>query len=173
MKPAFDIGPARPEELPPLGALLVEVYSSLEGFPTPAQQPAYYEMLAQVGRFAERPKVRILVARLPTGGLAGGVLYFGDMAHYGSGGAATQVRDAAGIRLLGVAPSMRGAGLGRALTGACVDVARAEGHAQVILHTTRAMATAWTMYERMGFQRSADLDFLQQDLPVFGFRLAL
>lgn len=39
--------------------------------------------------------------------------------------------------------------------------------------TTEAMRTAWGMYERMGFRRSEDLDFPQEDLPVFGFRLSL
>ena len=169
----MDIGLARPEEHAPLGQLLVEVYAGLPGFPTPAQQPAYYEMLANVGRFAERPAVRILVARQPDGGLAGGVVYFGDMAQYGSGGTATQVRDASGIRLLGVAPECRGLGVGRDLTLACLELARSAGHAQVLLHTTRAMATAWTMYEGLGFERAEDLDFLQQELPVFGFRKKL
>ncbi len=36
-----------------------------------------------------------------------------------------------------------------------------------------AMRTAWGLYERMGFARSEDLDFLQQGFPVFGFRLPL
>ncbi len=35
------------------------------------------------------------------------------------------------------------------------------------------MRTAWGLYERMGFARSEDLDFLQQGFPVFGFRLPL
>jgi hypothetical protein len=35
------------------------------------------------------------------------------------------------------------------------------------------MQTAWKMYEGIGFQRSADLDFIQGQLPVFGFRLLL
>ena len=32
------------------------------------------------------------------------------------------------------------------------------------------MQVAWKMYEDMGFRRSADLDFMQGKLPVFGFR---
>jgi hypothetical protein len=35
------------------------------------------------------------------------------------------------------------------------------------------MQTAWKMYEKMGFVRSLDLDFMQGQLPVFGFRLKL
>jgi hypothetical protein len=36
-----------------------------------------------------------------------------------------------------------------------------------------AMQIAWKMYENLGFKRSEDLDFMQGELPVFGFRLAL
>ena len=164
---------ARPGEFEALGRLLVEVYSGLAGFPTPAEQPQYYELLANSGRFAERPHVRLLVAISPQGELVGGVVYFGDMADYGSGGSATAVMDASGIRLLGVAPRFRGFGAGRALTLACIALARQAGRSQVILHTTRAMPVAWRLYERLGFTRSADLDFEQLGLPVFGFRLGL
>ncbi len=44
----------RPEEFQALGQLLVGVYSGLEGFPTPAQQPRYYEMLATIGDFTQK-----------------------------------------------------------------------------------------------------------------------
>ena len=170
---ALEIRDARADEFAALGQLLVEVYSHLEGFPTPAEQPAYYAMLADIGRFTERPEARVLVARHAERGLVGGVVYFGDMAHYGSGGTATQAREASGIRLLGVSAAARGLGVGRALTEACIAAARARGHREVILHTTQAMPVAWALYERMGFRRSEDLNFLQSGFPVFGFRLAL
>ncbi|MCK7595216.1 GNAT family N-acetyltransferase [Pseudomarimonas salicorniae] len=156
-----------------LGELLARVYERLPGFPSPAEQPDYYAMLRDIVRFTERPGTRVLVALDNDGHLLGGVVYFADMAQYGSGGTATRERDASGIRLLGVDPAHRGQGAGKALTLHCIDLARAAGHAQVILHTTGAMKPAWSMYEALGFQRSDDLDFLQQDLAVFGFRLKL
>jgi ribosomal protein S18 acetylase RimI-like enzyme len=63
--------------------------------------------------------------------------------------------------------------VGKALTAECIRLARDAGHSQVILHTTAAMRTAWTMYERMGFARAEELDFLQEGFPVYGFRLRL
>ncbi len=164
---------AHPDECSALGGLLVEVYSGLDGFPKPADQPGYYEMLANIGAFTGKPGARVLVALSAWGQLVGGVIYFGDMAEYGSGGTATSVRNASGIRLLGVSPEHRGLGVGRALTHACIELARQQAHAEVILHTTAAMQVAWRMYEKLGFVRSQDLDFLQQGLPVFGFRLRL
>lgn len=163
----------KPQESDALGELMVRIYSQLPGFPSPSEQPDYYEMLRNIGAFAEKPGAKVLVAHSADGTLLGGVVYFGDMAHYGSGGTATAETQASGFRLLGVDPQARGSGAGKALTNACIELARKAGHAQVILHTTMAMQVAWGLYERMGFERSEDLDFLQEDLPVFGFRLRL
>ena len=156
-----------------LGQLLVDVYSKLEGFPTAKEQPGYYEMLANIGSFNEQENTQVLVAISTEGELVGGVVYFSDMSQYGSGGTATEVKNASGIRLLGVDPKFRGSGVGKTLAMACIQAARDHGNSQVILHTTEAMQVAWAMYRKMGFQRSEDLDFMQEELPVFGFRLKL
>lgn len=163
----------RMNEAAALGELLVDVYASLPGFPSPAEQPAYYEMLTHIGRFSERPATRVLVALDEQEALLGGVVYFADMAQYGSGGSATSVKNASGLRLLGVSPEARGRGVGKALTQTCIRLARTQQHREVMLHTTQAMQIAWAMYEKLGFVRSKDLDFLQGELPVFGFRLVL
>ena len=169
---ALVIRDARPDEHAALGRLMTEVYAGLDGFPGPAEQPAYYALLADVGRLAAEPDTRLLVAARG-GELAGGVVYIGDLARYGAGGAATRVPAASGFRLLAVRPAARGAGVGRALATRCIELARARGHREVVLHTTRAMTVAWGMYERLGFARAPELDFVQGELPVFGFRLDL
>ena len=51
----LEIRDLQPAEYDALGRLMVQVYSSLDGFPTPLEQPHYYELLANIGRFAERP----------------------------------------------------------------------------------------------------------------------
>jgi hypothetical protein len=43
----------------------------------------------------------------------------------------------------------------------------------LIIHSTKAMKIAWSMYETLGFERSEDLDFKQAELQVFGFRFIL
>lgn len=172
MGAGFLVREARPDEFDGLGRLMVAVYAGLEGFPGPGEQPKYYDMLARIGLMAEKPGAKLLVA-VADGKLLGGVVHFSDMAQYGSGGTATQERDAAGFRLLAVSPEARGLGVGRALVLYCIELARAGGKAQVVIHSTEAMKVAWGMYERMGFRRSPDLDFLQGELPVFGFRLKL
>ena len=173
MSDTLIIRDVRPEECAALGQLLVDVYARLEGFPSPQEQPRYYAMLADIGDFATKKDARVLVALDADGTLLGGVVYFGDMAQYGSGGTATSVTDAAGMRLLGVSPVARGKGVGRRLTEACIAAARVQGHARIVLHTTEAMRQAWEMYERLGFRPAHELDFMQGALPVFGFSLAL
>ena len=156
-----------------LGQMMVDVYSNLDGFPTQLEQPGYYKMLANIGKFSEKKNSQVLVAISNQQKLVGGVVYISEMADYGSGGMATSERNASGIRLLGVDRGSRGAGVGKALTQACIQLAMNKHHSHVILHTTQAMQTAWRLYQSMGFKRAEDLDFLQEKLQVYGFRLQL
>lgn len=172
-KPHYTIRNAEPREFAEIGKLMVEVYSQLDGFFKPAEQPGYYNMLAAVGELTQKPGTELLVAVSPEGQIAGAVVFFRDMQQYGSGGTATQETDAAGFRFLAVAPAAQGQGVGKLLTEACIRKARAFHRTQVIIHSTKAMQVAWRMYEALGFQRSEDLDFSQGVLPVFGFRLRL
>jgi GNAT superfamily N-acetyltransferase len=164
---------AAPDEFPVIGELMVNVYSQLEGFPTKNEQPKYYKMLANIGSLTENPKTKLLIAISSSGKIGGGVVYFSDMKYYGSGGTATSEKNASGFRLLAVDPATRGQGIGKLLTKACIQMAKDEKQKQIIIHTTKAMQVAWKMYEKMGFKRSKDLDFIQVELPVFGFRLLL
>lgn len=169
----YIIRPAKPEEFEELGKLMHRVYSLLEGFPTEAEQPNYYLMLLHIGELTKKPNTELWVAVFPEGKLAGGVVYISDMQFYGSGGTATQEKNASGFRLLAVDPELRGKGIGKLLVEKCIQKAKENNHAQVIIHSTKAMQVAWKMYERMGFVRSEDLDFMQGELAVFGFRMKL
>ena len=169
----FTVRRAEPEELPALGRLVAEAYAALPGMPGPADQPKYYAMVRNAAGRAANPAIRILAAVGSTGELLGSADFIEDMAHYASGGTASTRKNASGIRLLAVAPGARGRGIGKALTLDCIARARVLERATVVLHTTRAMQTAWRMYEQLGFQRSPDLDFRQGDLEVFGFELDL
>ena len=172
METPFVIREAEPGDFQALGQVMAAVYEGLEGFPGRVEQPKYYEMLDAIGLMAKKPGAKLLVATVE-GRVLGGVVYFSDLAQYGSGGTATQERNASGFRLLAVSPEARGTGLGKGLVEACLSLAKEHQHRQMIIHTTEAMKVAWGMYERLGFRRSPDLDFLQGALPVFGFRLDL
>jgi GNAT superfamily N-acetyltransferase len=170
---AHTIRNAKPAEFLEIGQLMVEVYSRQEGFPKQADQPDYYKLLANVGDFTLLPGTELLVAVSPQDKIEGAVVYFNEMKNYGSGGTATRERNTAGFRLLAVDHKARGKGIGKLLTKECINKARTNNLSQMIIHTTMAMQTAWKMYESMGFKRSDDLDFMQGELPVYGFRLLL
>jgi GNAT superfamily N-acetyltransferase len=167
------IRPARADEYESLGKLLVKAYAALPGMPQPDEQPDYYAMLANVAARAAKPALTVFVATNEAGALCGSVDFIDDMRQYGSGGPASEVIDAVGIRLLAVDDAFRGKGIGKALTQFCIARARQLGKMKVVLHTTRAMQTAWTMYEGLGFVRFPAIDFRQGNLEVFGFRLDL
>lgn len=169
----YTVRNAHPSEFQEIGKLMVQVYSQLDGFPKPTEQPNYYNMLANIGNLTQKPNTELLVAVSVDNKIAGGVVYFSDMQYYGSGGTATKEKHAAGFRLLAVDPLTRGHGIGKLLTNACIEKAKNGKLQNMVIHTTKAMQTAWGMYEILGFKRAPDLDFMQEQLPVFGFRLAL
>jgi GNAT superfamily N-acetyltransferase len=169
----YTIRNANPAEFEEIGQLMVSVYSQLDGFPKESEQPDYFRALANVGAFTLKPETELLVAISAENKMAGALVYFDNMTYYGSGGTAINEKNASGFRLLAVDPSYRGQGVGRMLAGECVRKAKERKHQWLIIHTTKAMQSAWRMYENMGFKRSAELDFKQGDFPVFGFRLLL
>jgi GNAT superfamily N-acetyltransferase len=78
------------------------------------------------------------------------------------------------LRLLAVAHEARGRGVGRALVEECIRRARRDGASALGLHTSRSMATAMQLYQRMGFERAPDLDFQPPGAElVEGYRLWL
>lgn len=172
-RPEFTIRHANFSEFQEIGQLMVQVYSQLEGFPTEIEQPNYYKMLENIGDLATKPETELLVAVSSAEKIVGAVVYFSAMQQYGSGGTATKEQNASGFRLLAVDSLTRGKGIGKLLIQECIRKAKDKKHNQVIIHSTMAMQIAWKMYENMGFKRSEDLDFMQGELAVFGFRLPI
>ena len=164
---------AKQTEYAEIGQLMVGVYSQLDGFPKETEQPDYYKMLTNVGELTNRPETEIIIAVTPNQNILGAVVNFSDMQYYGSGGTATKEKNSGGFRLLAVDLKARGQGVGKLLTLECIKRAKNKNLQQVIIHTTKAMMTAWKMYENIGFKRSEDLDFMQGELPVFGFRFTI
>jgi ribosomal protein S18 acetylase RimI-like enzyme len=163
----FTIRPVRPEEYEALGELTVAAYHALED--TMHHQDAYDRRLRDVARRATTSCV--LVAMAPAGELLGGVTFvsgpddpYSEELHEGE----------AGIRMLAVDPAHQGRGIGRALTEACLDRARADGRSRLVLHTGDWMPAAIRLYERMGFHRDPSIDFAPApgiDLIAYAFDL--
>ncbi len=166
----WSIRQARPDEFAALGKLLVSAYAALPGMPSPEEWPPYYAMLENVAARAANPAFTIFVAVDENGQLLGSIDYIDDLTQYGVGSVAT-ITNAAGVRLLAVDGACQGRGVGKGLAKFCIDHARHTGKARLVLHTTRIMQTAWTMYEVLGFVRFPAIDFQVENVDVFGFRL--
>ncbi len=69
------------------------------------------------------------------------------------------------LRMLAVSPIERGRGIGRELTAAALELAVERGAKRVVLSTMETMNVAHRLYERMGFTRRADLDWVVVDNP--------
>jgi len=162
---------ANHEEFDVIGNLMVNVYSQLDGFPKQSEQPEYYKLLQNVGELTKKPDVEIVVALNTDNIILGAIVLIYDMKYYGSGGTATQEKNAAGFRLLAVNSNSRGQGIGYKLTMECIKRIEERGIQRTLIHTTKAMQTAWKMYEKIGFKRYENIDFMQGDLAVFGFQM--
>ena len=78
------------------------------------------------------------------------------------------------IRLLAVAPTARGLGVGRLLIDECIRRARVSGADAIGLHTSPSMREAIRLYESFGFTRDPDLDIhIEGAEPIQAYRLSL
>jgi ribosomal protein S18 acetylase RimI-like enzyme len=76
-------------------------------------------------------------------------------------------RDECEIRMLGVLPSARGRGVGERLVRAAMARGAREGAVRMVLSTQPEMRAAHRLYERLGFTRRPDLDWVpEQDTSV-------
>lgn len=71
------------------------------------------------------------------------------------------------FRMLAVRPDARGRGIGLTLTQWCIDRAREQGCTAMVLSSLDRMATAHRLYERLGFDRLPERDWM----PVPGINL--
>jgi GNAT superfamily N-acetyltransferase len=160
----WTIRPATPDEYDAIADLTVAVYGSLEGG---TLHPEYAAILR---RTAERAATaEVLVAASPDT-LLGSLTYVP-----GPGPQASIAVDGeAEFRTLVVAPEAQGHGVGRALVQWCIDRARTDGKAALVLSTMPWMTVAHGLYERMGFVRTPDRDWHPRpDIDCWTYRLDL
>lgn len=156
------VRPVREDEYDAVGELTVAAYRAIPGAPAAATD-GYASQLRDV-RGRVDAGAEVMVAVTPEGVLAGAVTYVGDASNTY---AEFDDPDAAGFRMLAVAPEQQGSGAGSALTKWCVDRATTTGRKRIIIHSTQWMTSAHRIYGRQGFDRAEPLDWS----PVPGFLL--
>src|SRR5262245_14705725 len=104
---SYSIRPVRADQCAAVGELLVQTYSALPVMLALTEHPDYYARLRDVALRAANSAITVYVAVSAAGELLGSVDFIEQMEHYGSGGVASRVSGAAGIRFLAVAPVYR------------------------------------------------------------------
>ena len=114
---------------------------------------AYAQDVLDVGSRLARS--RTLLAK-QGGRVVGTVTYFRDANDEGMGPRVPA--GTAGIRAVAVDPEARGAGIGRRLAAAAIELAREDGAPAIVLHTWFVMRAAIRVYESVGFRRRPAYD---------------
>ena len=154
-----------PQDYDALAHLIVDVYAAELG---EMLSDDYRVHLADVARRAEGSVVLVAVEE---GDLVGSITYVpGPESDY----AEFEWADEAGIRMLVVAPHAQRRGIGSALVNECIRRARRAGKSRVSLHTTPSMKAAQRLYERLGFVRAPDRDWVPEPgVELIGYVLTL
>lgn len=149
-----------------LGRLTVAAYRALGHV-----DPGYEDELADIAAKVDGAEVFVAVDDEGRGPVLGGVCYVaGPSSPY----AEFTGEDEAGFRHLAVDPQRGGRGAGRALVGACIARARADGKRRIVIHSTPAMTRAHAIYARYGFVREPAIDWQPNELvQLWGFVLDL
>lgn len=167
-RPGVEIRLVGPGEHERAGAVVVAAYQALPGHHS---TPEYDLELADVARRAAETEVYVAVLGEPDQMIAGCVTFVPDMA---SPWAEMVEAGESAVRMLAVDPAAQGHGIGSALLGKCIERARALGSTALFLHSTPWMRVAHGMYERAGFVRVPERDWLPvPDVPLLAYRLAL
>jgi GNAT superfamily N-acetyltransferase len=141
---------ARPEEYDQVGELTYDAYAALGD----AVYPGWYgDRLRDV---ASRAGDAVVLVAIDDGTITGNVTYVEDAS---SSSAEFTDPHAAGMRMLAVAASAQGRGVGRALVSEVLARAERAGKERVVLHTTDFMPAARKLYSEMGFVRDRTIDF--------------
>lgn len=151
---------AREPELDDVSRLMVEAYGQ---YAAELPEHLWLDYAAEIADVRRRlPHSDLIVAEHETK-LAGAVTFYPDATkseHPGWPDGMTE------MRLLAVPPSSRGLRIGHLLTEECIRRARQIGAHSIGLHTSHLMWVARDMYERMGFARTTQYDFIPDpDLP--------
>lgn len=160
---------ARDDERDAIRALTWAAYEQYATIMTPSAWAGLRDAIR--GALAVEGQAARIVA-VQDGELVGSVMLFPpDTQSYGDAGARASVPE---LRMLAVAPSARGQGVGQALVEECVRRARRAGATALGLHTSVSLHAAICLYERMGFVRAPEDDFQPEGAElVTAYRLPL
>ena len=164
----MEIRPVRPAEFEEAGRVTALAYREF----VPANPaPGWDEYLASIADVAGRADRTTVLVAVEDGRIVGSATI--EMDETLGDDDRELPPDVAALRMLGVDPENRRAGVGRALVQASMKAARARGKRRFILRTTSRMKTAQRLYESMGFHREPTLDMSFPEVDLLGYAIDL
>ena len=150
------------DDLAEFGRIVLASYTRLDGHPA---DTSYDGELIDV---ADRVRRAVVIGAFDGHRPLGCVTYVRDATspfaeHLGD--------DEASFRMLGVAATAQGRGVGAALVTACLDAAHEDGRGGVFIHSGDWMHAAHRMYGRLGFRHvpERDWDGREAGIVLLGF----
>ncbi|MCW2833924.1 MAG: family N-acetyltransferase [Nocardioides sp.] len=140
---------ARSEEHDALGELTVAAYEEFTG----GAEDFYVERLRDVAR--RDREAEVWVAEDEDGELLGCVTWCPP----GSRWREISTPEQGEFRMLAVARTARGRGVGEALIGLCESLSTKTGATEMTISTLESMGAAHRLYERLGYRRAPGLDW--------------
>lgn len=165
---SLEIREARPDEHDAVGEVTMDAYRE---FFAPGGTDEDHHYLQHIGDVAGRADRTTILVAVEGHELLGSVTLELE-GRVGDADGVQLEQGEAHIRMLGVAPSARGRGVGRALMDDAEARARAAGKTFMTLHSTALMETAVAMYRSRGYERTADLT-LPDGFVLLSFRKEL
>lgn len=154
MNASVSVRRARPGDYAALGDITVAAYVG-DGLLSVATDSPYLQVLRDVADRAASAEVLVCVD--DSGTVLGGVTFVDGPGPYAD---VARLHEAE-FRTLAVADAARGQGAGEALVRACIARARAiEGCRLLVISTQPTMAAARRLYERLGFVRLPERDWM-------------
>lgn len=151
---------ATPDDAPAVRAIMQEVYVG-EGWADPERAPEYVRSLLDAGIRIARADVFVA----DVDGRAIGTITATDRPPLANIARPGELE----VRMLAVLPTDRRSGAGRALMGACEELARARGRRRVVLSTEAGMRAAQRLYEGLGYRRTPDRDWVIDGFPLITY----
>ena len=158
---------AEPRDYAAIGEITVAAYSAIED----TDNDVVDEYMEELRNVEKRTKdAEVLVAVDEGDQVLGAVTLVLDTS---SSMAEWDEPGVAGFRMLAVALTAQGMGVGRRLAEYCVARAREVGAHAVLIHSRHTMTAARGIYAKLGFKRYTQIDFAVEDIQLDGFRLDL
>jgi ribosomal protein S18 acetylase RimI-like enzyme len=157
----MEIREARPDEYLVAGRITADAYRGL------VRDETY---LARIADVADRARRTVILVAVEDDAIVGSLTL--ELTRRVNADDDPLQAHRAHIRMLGVAPTAQGRGIGSALMRAAESRARAAGKTEMTLHTTQKMAEAQRMYASLGYRRTAD-EVFPDGFVLIGYRKVL